>query len=298
MRKRALIGTALVAVISLLFLFSPALKARKNPYSGILPPQRLKTAIETQKELLTEEPISPDLRLVINIPARKISLIDEGREVARYDVAVGQPVYKTPAGPQEITKMIWNPWWIPPDSPWARGSSPDPPGPRNTLGPLKLMMGQGIRLHGTNKDSSVGNPASHGCLRMHNEEVTKLGWYIQKRINNSDDSLFDKYQRNRRVSYYVNLDFPVKVDIVYEPVEIRDNIVYIYPDIYGWAKDVKTEVLDAMMKSGINLTKINAERLSELKYPKNRNGVLEINISELMDFRPRQKVEMTRVAND
>lgn len=280
-RKRLLIFIFSVATFS--FAYNPTLIARKNPFSGILPPERTRAATEIQKELLTEEPIYPDIRLVINIPARKVTLIDEGIEVARYDIAVGQPIYKTPVGPHEITQMVWNPWWIPPNSPWARGALPDPPGPKNTLGPLKLLMGEGIRLHGTNKASSIGRWASHGCIRMHNDDIVKLGWYIQKRINNDDDSLLEKYQMNRHSSFHVTLEHPVKVNIIYEPVEIRDNVVYIYPDVYGWAKDVKTEFIDALMKNGIDLIKMDAEKVLELKYPKDRNETIEIPLQSLLE---------------
>ncbi|HEX2240693.1 MAG TPA: L,D-transpeptidase, partial [Actinomycetota bacterium] len=31
-----------------------------------------------------------------------------------------------------------------------------------------------IGLHGTNDPTSVGRPASHGCIRMRNEDITEL----------------------------------------------------------------------------------------------------------------------------
>lgn len=283
-RKLAIGVLILGAIIILPHLPSP--QARGNQFKGILPPQRLAKQAPAE-ELEIAEPEYPQLLLVINIPARKVSLIDEGREVARYDVAVGQPIFKTPAGPQEVKTIIWNPWWIPPDSPWARGAEKAPPGPNNPLGPVKLMMGQGIRLHGTNKDKSVGRSASHGCLRMHNKEAAELAWYIQKRINNSDDSLFEKYKQHRRSSFHVKLDTALAVEIVYEPVEIRDNKINIYADFYGWAGNIRTEVLSALMKSGIDLRKIDASRLEQLKYPRNRHDVLQIGIDELLASTPR-----------
>jgi lipoprotein-anchoring transpeptidase ErfK/SrfK len=32
----------------------------------------------------------------------------------------------------------------------------------------------GIRFHGTSDIGSIGTPASHGCVRMYNEDVTEL----------------------------------------------------------------------------------------------------------------------------
>ncbi|HSL70869.1 MAG TPA: L,D-transpeptidase [Longimicrobiales bacterium] len=46
----------------------------------------------------------------------------------------------------------------------------------NALGPYKLDMGEGYLIHGThseNKDS-IGQAASHGCVRMRNDDLTIL----------------------------------------------------------------------------------------------------------------------------
>ena len=263
------------------------LNAAGNQFRGILPPKRVhkKAPEPTELEVKEEKPY-PELHMIVNIPARKVMLFDEGKEVARHDIAVGQPVYKTPPGGQEINTIIWNPWWIPPNSPWARGSSKTPPGPSNPLGPVKMMMQQGIRLHGTNKASSIGLAASHGCLRMRNENAASLAWYIQKRINNSDDSLFEKYSKNRRSSYHVKLDVPVTVDIIYEPVEVRNGVLHIYYDIYGWAGNLKTEVVNALIKGGIDLKEVDEERIAELAYPKKRNNVVRIKVKDIFSETP------------
>lgn len=276
----------IVFILAALFLltlkYSPTTEAMRNRFKGILPPQRLQQQEVTEVVEVEEiKPTYPDLKMRINIPARKVTLYDEGKEVARYDVAVGQPVFKTPAGPQTITRIVWNPSWIPPNSPWARGEAPQPPGPRNCLGPVKMIMGDGIRLHGTNTDSSVGRAASHGCLRMHNSEARKLAWYIQKRMNLAEEELLNKYTSNRRRSYHVNLNGPVQVDIVYEPIEIREDKIHIYADFYRWAKKPKTELINALIRHGIDLKKIDASRLESIKYPNKRYSIIEMELTEL-----------------
>ncbi|MGQ0562268.1 MAG: L,D-transpeptidase [Gemmatimonadota bacterium] len=44
------------------------------------------------------------------------------------------------------------------------------------LGPFKLDMGAGYLIHGTNlyNEDSIGLPASHGCVRMHNSDLVRL----------------------------------------------------------------------------------------------------------------------------
>ncbi len=59
-------------------------------------------------------------------------------------------------------------WWYPPDSPWAEGQKPIPPGPDNPLGTRWLgLSAPGVGIHGTPSDASVGYSVSHGCIRMH-----------------------------------------------------------------------------------------------------------------------------------
>ena len=44
------------------------------------------------------------------------------------------------------------------------------------LGPVKLDMGDGYLIHGTHMydEDSIGQAASHGCVRMYNEDVERL----------------------------------------------------------------------------------------------------------------------------
>ena len=57
-------------------------------------------------------------------------------------------------------------------------------GPNNPLGAYALYLYKNgrdtiYRIHGTNDPSSVGNPrASSGCIRMYNEDVTRLQQYV------------------------------------------------------------------------------------------------------------------------
>ena len=57
-----------------------------------------------------------------------------GKAVRTLGVAVGQSQYPTPVGRFEIIEKQLNPWWYPPNSAWAAGEKPVPPGPGNPLG--------------------------------------------------------------------------------------------------------------------------------------------------------------------
>jgi lipoprotein-anchoring transpeptidase ErfK/SrfK len=85
-----------------------------------------------------------------------------------FGVATGQAIYPTPLGNWHVVDMQRNPWWRPPDSPWAQGLKPIPPGPGNPLGTRWMGLdAAGVGMHGTPDDASIGYSASHGCIRMH-----------------------------------------------------------------------------------------------------------------------------------
>jgi lipoprotein-anchoring transpeptidase ErfK/SrfK len=86
---------------------------------------------------------------------------------ARFGIAVGQPIYPTPIGKWTIVTKQRNPWWYPPNSSWAAGASPIPPGPGNPLGTRWMgLSASGVGIHGTPDAASIGYSASHGCIRM------------------------------------------------------------------------------------------------------------------------------------
>lgn len=45
---------------------------------------------------------------------------------------------------------------------------------KGVLGTHRLVMGDGYGLHGTNAPESVGRSASHGCVRLRNEDIAQL----------------------------------------------------------------------------------------------------------------------------
>lgn len=234
----------------------------------------------------------PEMRIRINIPATTMEVYKDGALAVTYPVSVGALGFKSPIMKNQLTQLVWNPSWIPPPSPWAAGLKPEPPGPRNPLGPVKMPLEQGIRIHGTNKDSSVGRPASHGCFRMHNKDASELAWLIQQNLTDkTDESFRETYAKNRYRTYTVPLMAPVEVEIVYEPVEIAGDTLTIHPDLYGWGGKTKDRVVAALASKGIQESdiqptfwqrvKIGAKKgtqhipLNELKTPPNEERHLD-----------------------
>ncbi len=106
--------------------------------------------------------------IVIRRGANELRYYLGARLVRTFGVATGQSVYPTPTGMFSIVDLQRDPWWRPPDSPWAQGLKPIPPGPGNPLGTRWMgLSAPGVGIHGTPDDASIGYSASHGCIRMH-----------------------------------------------------------------------------------------------------------------------------------
>ena len=130
------------------------------PVTGIATPELLQLSAE---------------RIVVHLNRFRVELIRDGKRVFSAPIAIGQPAYPTPTGHYEIIAKIKNPTWVPPNSPWAAGLEPIPPGSSNPLGTRWIgTSAPNIGFHATPQDYSVGHAASHGCMRMHRADVERL----------------------------------------------------------------------------------------------------------------------------
>jgi lipoprotein-anchoring transpeptidase ErfK/SrfK len=106
--------------------------------------------------------------IVIRRNSNRLLLYDGMKYRRFFAVATGQRQYPTPLGRFKIVVKWKNPWWYPPNSPWAAGEKPIPPGPDNPLGTRWMgLSAPGVGIHGTPSDASIGYSVSHGCIRMH-----------------------------------------------------------------------------------------------------------------------------------
>ena len=108
--------------------------------------------------------------------SNRLSLFNGPTLVRTFGVATGSSEYPTPLGSHSIATKQFNPWWIPPpDSEWAKGKKPVPPGPGNPLGTRWMgLTAPLVGIHGTPDAASIGYSASHGCIRMRVPEAESL----------------------------------------------------------------------------------------------------------------------------
>ena len=115
---------------------------------------------------------NPD-RILVSLGKRHLELLRDARVVFQATVAVGSPESPTPTGSFYVTEVLK--LTDPGDAygPYALGLS----GFSNTYYSFDGGPGQ-IAIHGTNQPWVIGQYASHGCVRLHNPDITTLATQI------------------------------------------------------------------------------------------------------------------------
>jgi lipoprotein-anchoring transpeptidase ErfK/SrfK len=102
-----------------------------------------------------------DWELKVSLSGRKLTVLHNGHQVERYSVAIGAPTAPTPTGRFSVTDRL---------------STGDPAGPYgccilalSAKAPHAIQDWSGgnrIAIHSTPETSSIGQPVSHGCMRL------------------------------------------------------------------------------------------------------------------------------------
>jgi len=195
---------------------------------------------------------APQLRMVVNVPAYRLDVYLADSLVARTPVAVGMRTHPTPRGTFAITSVEWNPWWNPPDEPWAAGQRLTPPGPDNPMGRVKLNFRPLYYMHGTPLEASIGSAASHGCIRLRNESAIALAELVERFSASPLSSDAIARITAAHDTRTILVDPPVPVEVRYDLVEVLAERVFVYRDIYGLGtRTLARAVVDALGSQGI-----------------------------------------------
>lgn len=124
---------------------------------------------------------APGVTITINVPQRLL-VVREGDNLTGYPITVGSRNWRTPLGDFTIVEKETDPAWDVPISiqrEMERQGKPVitrmEPSPDNPLGAYWLRLSfPGIGIHGTNAPASIYRFASHGCIRMHPDDIAKL----------------------------------------------------------------------------------------------------------------------------
>ena len=178
----------------------------------------------------------PQVNITINI-AQRLLVLSEGDRGQAFPITVGRRTWPTPVGAFTIVSKETDPDWDVPISIQREMAQQGKPvitrmeaSPLNPLGRHWIGLSlPGLGIHGTNAPSSIYAFASHGCIRMHPDDVADL------------------FQR---------VAVGMTGVLVYEPVVVAviDGRIWIevHPDEYRRVGDVMAVVRDAAERAGLD----------------------------------------------
>lgn len=126
--------------------------------------------------------VDDDITLVVNVPQRMLFALDGQSDILGYPVALGRRDWPTPLGDFTVMNKEEDPTWDVPVSiqeEMRREGRPVlqkvPPSSANPLGAFWLGLSLGsVGIHGTNAPSSIYRHTTHGCIRLHPDDIAKL----------------------------------------------------------------------------------------------------------------------------
>jgi lipoprotein-anchoring transpeptidase ErfK/SrfK len=119
--------------------------------------------------LLVATAASAQVHLDVTLAGKTLDVRNpQNQAVASYQISPGMAKHPTPSGRFTISKIVWNPAWVPPPAKWAKGKKATAPtDPKNPMKVVKIFFKEpDLYIHGTADEKLLGDPASHGCIRM------------------------------------------------------------------------------------------------------------------------------------
>ncbi len=117
----------------------------------------------------------------VSLADRTITLRAGDEVLGTWPIASSEPGHPTPPGNFQIRRIVWNPGQTPPvanDSSTTRPATHDR---ANPAGAVKIYFREpAYYIHGTDDNGSIGLAASHGCIRMRDEDAIALATLVME----------------------------------------------------------------------------------------------------------------------
>lgn len=217
-------------------------------------------------ERVRDLPMSEGTRLVANIPEYKLHVYEDNHEVFSMKIVVGAEDHQTTRFNDEMTHVVFSPYWNVPESIVQNEILPamnrnrnylsshgyeitghenglpvirQKPGPNNSLGRVKFIFPNehGIYFHDTPGKGLFQYPKrtfSHGCIRLSNP--AKLARYL---LRNDPEWNAEKIKNamHSGKEQWVKLSSPVAVSLAYLTAWVDDEgLLQLRRDVYGLDK--------------------------------------------------------------
>ncbi|MEP7149412.1 MAG: L,D-transpeptidase [Acidobacteriota bacterium] len=215
--------------------------------------------------------VPTDTRIVVNAPAYRMDLFQDGKLVKSYKVGIGYPEFPLPTGLRTAKTIIFNPTWTPPDEPWVKGDfSPgktvEAGSKQNPLGFIKIPIGLPSLIHGGKAPSRLGNFASHGCVGLTNNLIQDFAGEISK-LGGSPLTLDEikGYEKKRAETTDYDLSNPVRVELRYETIVAEDGKLHIYRDVYEHGTNNEENLARVLQAYGLSMNDLSADEQTKVK---------------------------------
>jgi lipoprotein-anchoring transpeptidase ErfK/SrfK len=217
-------------------------------------------------ELASAKPgqVPTDTRVVVNIPAFRLDLFQEGKLLRSYKIGVGYPEFPLPVGLRRAKAIIFNPTWTPPDEPWVRGKvqpgkTVEAGSKLNPLGPIKIPIGLPSLIHGGKSPDRLGTFASHGCVGLTNSQVQEFAAQLSA-VAGKPLSLeqVKAYEKQKTDTEEFELPESIPVELRYETILVQDGTVQIFRDIYERGTNTEEELRRVLAAFDVSLEELEA----------------------------------------
>lgn len=214
--------------------------------------------------------VPTDTRIVVNAPAYRMDVFQNGKLMKTYKVGIGYPEFPLPQGMRKADTIIFNPTWTPPDEPWVKGKFE--PGKKveagskdNPLGPVKIPIGLPSLIHGGKAPAKLGGFASHGCVGLTNPQVQDFSVVLASlggaQLTPEDVAA---HAKTREETKQVKLSTPVPVELRYETIVVEDGRLHIYRDVYDKGTNTEENLRRVLEAFGVKLEDLSEQERAQV----------------------------------
>lgn len=216
--------------------------------------------------------IPEDSRIVVNIPAYRMDLFQDGSLVKSFRIGIGYPAFPLPTGLRKAQQIIFNPTWTPPDEPWVNsmkgikiGEKIEAGSVLNPLGAVKIPIGLPSLIHGGKSPAKLGTFASHGCVGLTNAQVREFARLLATAAGTEiSDKAIESYLRDKTKTRVVKLSKVVPVELRYETIVVEGGKLHIYKDVYDQNSNTEENLRTVLTANGLSFEDLSEEERAQV----------------------------------
>jgi len=139
-----------------------------------------------QKPAPNREPaVAAKTSVKVDVKTNMLGVFDGDKIIAAYPVTVGSKQTATPIGEWKVRGVAKLPTFRYDERMLKHGERSKnfhilPPGPNNPVGVVWIALNKrGIGIHGTDDPNTIGQAASHGCIRLANWDIVRVAGKVK-----------------------------------------------------------------------------------------------------------------------